>query len=176
MSRALTFEKGDPFSLSFMFWNDEDLFEAAFNDERIREEALRDIERERVRIAAMPIMLKARQIGRLVSYICETLPSEDLAHHYREIMQSDAGIITGKVAAAEGCAVYSVKMENAVLIKLAAKNLLSQMSGLRMLGYSDPRYIRLLCDEIEEFRALFVDWITTFDRRSDMRDGWGVFH
>lgn len=158
-----------------MYWNDEDLFEAAFNDERIREEALRDIERERERISAMPIMVKARQIGRLVSYICETLPPEDLAHHYREILQSDAGVITGKVASAEGCSVFSVKMENAVLIKLAAKNLLSQMSGLRLLGYSDPRYIRLLCDEIEEFRSLFVDWIGTFDRRCDMRDGWGIF-
>ena len=159
-----------------MFWNDEDLFEAAFNDERIREEALKDIERERERISAMPIMLKAKQIGRLVSYICETLPPEDLAHHYREIMQSDAGIISGKVSSVEGCSVFSVKMENAVLIKLAAKNLLSQMSGLRLLGYSDPRYIRLLCDEIEEFRVLFVAWISTFDRRCDLRDGWGIFH
>lgn len=159
-----------------MFWNDEDLFEAAFNDERVREEALRDIESERTRIAAMPIMQKARQIGRLVSYICETLPGEDLAHHYREIMQSDAGIIAGKVAATEGCSVYSVKMENAVLIKIAAKNLKSQMSGLRLLGYSDPRYIRMMCDEIEEFRILFVDWIANFDRRCDLSDGWGIFH
>ena len=159
-----------------MYWNDEDLFEAAFNDERIREEALKDIERERERISAMPIMLKAKQIGRLVSYICETLPPEDLAHHYREIMQSDAGIISGKVSSVEGCSVFTVKMENAVLIKLAAKNLLSQMSGLRLLGYSDPRYIRLLCDEIEEFRVLFVAWISTFDRRCDLRDGWGIFH
>jgi hypothetical protein len=44
-----------------------------------------------------------------------------------------------------------------------------------MLGYSDPRYIKLLCDEIEEFRMVFVDWISTFDPRCDFRDGWEIF-
>jgi hypothetical protein len=96
--------------------------------------------------------------------------------HYREIMLSDAGTLSSKIANAEGGDFYTLRMENAVLVKVAARNLLAQTSGLRMLGLSEPHYLQLLRDEVEEFRLLFVEWVTGFDKSKDIRDDWGLFY
>lgn len=140
------------------------------------EEALADIRREDERISRMPLMQKARQILETTEALTETLPDDDMADHYRRIMIQDALILAPKIAGAEGADLYTLRMENAVLIKVAARNLLTQTSGLRMMGLCDPRYLEVLRDEIEEFRKLFVDWIRTFDRKRDIRDNWGLFY
>lgn len=161
-----------------MFWNnDEDFDDASFDDEGANDEALHEIKKEQHRIYSMPIMRKAKQIYELVRALVETFPEEDdMAAHYREIMLCDAGILGAKIAGAEGADFYTLRMENAVQIKIAAKNLIAQTSGLKMLGISEPHYLQLLRDEIEDFRLLFVDWVNTFDRTRDFQDDWGLFY
>lgn len=125
----------------------------------------------------MPVMLKAKQIYELVRALVETFPDDDdMASHYREIMLCDAGTLGAKIAGAVGGDLFTIRMENAVQIKIAARNLLAQTSGLRMLGISEPHYLQLLRDEVEEFRLLFIDWVSGFDRSKDVQDDWGLFY
>ena len=161
-----------------MFWNNDDDFEeSSFNDDQANQEAMHEIRREHDRIFSLPVMKKANQIFDLVRALVETLPdNDDMACHYREIMLSDAGTLSSKIANAEGGDFYTLRMENAVLVKVAARNLLAQTSGLRMLGLSEPHYLQLLRDEVEEFRLLFVEWVTGFDKSKDIRDDWGLFY
>ena len=90
-------------------------------------------------------------------------------------MMEDVMIINAKLRGAEGGDLYSIRMENAVIIKVHAMSLLTATSGLKMMGLSNNKYLQLLRDEIEEFRKLFVEWVNTFDKTNDIPDGWGLF-
>ena len=92
------------------------------------------------------------------------------------IMLDDALTLVTKIAGAESGDLYTLRMENAVFIKVAARNILTQLSGLSMLGMIEPRYMELLRAEIEEFRLFFIDWIDTFDKSKDIPDNWGLFN
>jgi hypothetical protein len=108
----------------------------------------------------------------------EELDEEDLksfGEHYKGIMMEDVMIINAKLKGAEGGDLYSIRMENAVIIKVHAMSLLTATSGLKMMGLSNNKYLQLLRDEIEEFRKLFVEWVNTFDKTNDIPDGWGLF-
>lgn len=108
----------------------------------------------------------------------EELDEEDIqtfAEHYKGIMMEDAMIINAKLRGAEAADLYSLRMENAVVIKIHAVSLLTATSGLKMMGLSNNKYLQLLRDEIEAFRILFVDWVNSFDKTNDIADGWGLF-
>lgn len=100
---------------------------------------------------------------------------KDFGEHYKSIMMEDVMIISAKLRGAEAGDLYSLRMENAVIIKVHAVSLLTTTSGLRMMGLSNNKYLQLLRDEIEEFRKLFVEWINSFDKTNDIPDGWGLF-
>jgi hypothetical protein len=109
----------------------------------------------------------------------EELAEEDIAtfgEHYKGMMMEDIMIINAKLRGAEAGDLYSIRMENAVIIKTHAVSLLTATSGLKMIGLSTNKYLQLLRDEIEEFRKLFLDWINSFDKTNDIPDGWGLFY
>jgi hypothetical protein len=108
----------------------------------------------------------------------EELDTEDInsfGEHYKSTMMEDVMIISAKLRGAEAADLYSIRMENAVIIKTHAVSLLTSTSGLKMMGLSNNKYLQLLRDEIEAFRHLFVSWINTFDKTNDIPDGWGLF-
>jgi hypothetical protein len=157
-------------------FDDEDFDPSDFESGESDGMALEDIRREDERIKKLPVMIKAQQILEVTEALLETLPDDDMAEHYRRIMMEDALILAPKIAGAEGADIYTLRMENAVIIKVAARNLLTQTSGLAMMGLSETRYIQVLRDEIEEFRVLFISWIKTFNPKKDIKDNWGLFY
>lgn len=158
--------------------NDEDEFDASDFDsnESANESAMREIQQEDARIGKLPLMKAAIQIFKLVEALLETLPDDDMSFNYKRILIEDAMVIASKIAAAEGADIYTFRMENAVIIKVAARNLLNQTSAMKILGLSEPQYLDLLKNEIEEFRVLFVEWVKSFDRTKDLPDNWGLFN
>src|SRR5690606_10147863 len=95
---------------------------------------------------------------------------------HASVMLEDAMIIPAKIAGAESMDDYILKMENAVIIKVHARSLLTQTSSLKYLELVDPAYLQLLRDEIEAFRLLFRKWIASFETNSTKEgDGWGLF-
>jgi hypothetical protein len=67
-------------------------------------------------------------------------------------------------------------MENATIIKIHARSLLTQTSSAKYLHLQDERYLKLLRDEIESFRVLFKEWVATFESGTTKEgDGWGLF-
>jgi len=96
--------------------------------------------------------------------------------HYKTLMLEDVMIISTKLRGAEAGDLYSLRMENAVIIKTRAVSLLTATFSLKMMGLSNNKYLQLLRDEIDVFRILFVQWIQTFDKTKDIPDGWGLFY
>lgn len=109
-----------------------------------------------LREAAAVLKKQSRQILQTVTDIVETLPKEGEEEndhhtsHHREWMMENAMVIGAKLAGAGG-GDYMILRENAVLIKLAARDLLTQTSALEMFNYPHGEYLQALRTEIEEF-------------------------
>lgn len=135
-----------------------------------------DPEEERRKLEALPIYQKALEILDLTEQIVDTFSDENTGKMHRQIMLEDAMIIPAKIAGAEAMDDYIMKMENATLIKIHARSLLTQTSSAKYLNLQDERYLKLLRDEIEAFRLLFKEWIITFETGTTKEgDGWGLF-
>jgi hypothetical protein len=160
-----------------MLWNLNNDFDDDFiNDDTASGEALNEIKREQERIYRLPLMVKARQIFDVVNGIVETFSnSDDISSHYKEVMFSNVRKLRNGIVAAEDANYFSIKMENAVLVKVAAQNLLAQETGLSLLNLADSSYLEVLRNEVEEFQLLFIAWTSSFDRSCDMDDGWHLF-
>lgn len=137
-------------------------------------------------IQKMPIFIKANEILDLVTEIVKVAetemsdapkhPEERLYGHYLQFLLENAYLIPAKIAGAEGIDLYDLKMENAAIIRKAARELLTHSTGLRYSGFKSTDYIQLLRDAVEEFRVLFAEWIKTFDPWNYIIDRWGLFN
>lgn len=50
-------------------------------------------------------------------------------------------------------------MENAAIIRKAARELITDARGIQMHGFKDIEYLDLLRAEVETFRILFAEWV-----------------
>lgn len=127
----------------------------------------------------MPIYQKAEQIFRLTEGLVQIIPVENefLQETTVRFMLENAMIIPVKIAGAEGADLYDLRMENAAIIRKAARELYVQAGSLRYEeGITDKDYIELLRHTIEEFRLLFIDWVASFDVWNYIKDSWGLFN
>ena len=104
------------------------------------------------------------------------MPSDDEFLHETTVkfMLEDAMIIPVKISGAEAVELYDLKMENAAIIRKAARELYIRAGSLRY--EENKEYIELLRNEIEVFRLLFIDWVAEFDAWNYIIDRWGLFN
>lgn len=132
-----------------------------------------------------PLYIKANEIYDLVhkvSVLIENNGDENdfdthVLNEYKNQMNENALIIPAKIAGAfPEDMLYDLKMENAAIIRKAARTILTTTSGLKMVGFTDLDYLELIRNEIEEFRILFAEWVKTFDEWNYIIDRWGLFN
>jgi hypothetical protein len=152
--------------------NDPDWFNE-FGEPEDDDEMYEDFDQHNDRVDKLPVMIKAKELFDIVSSLVDTIPEDNDLYFLREQMLTDAAIIPAKVAGAEGGDMYTLRMENAVLIKLAARALVTHTYTCKMFNISDERYLNLLRTSVDEFRVLFVEWVNTFDKSNDISDDWG---
>lgn len=102
--------------------------------------------------------------------------NEELLKGYGQQIAENGFLIPTKIAGAYGADLYDLKMENAALIRKAARDILVASTGIRRIGIKDEDYINLLRENIEEFRVLFAEWVKTFDPWDYIIDRWGLFN
>jgi hypothetical protein len=125
----------------------------------------------------LPIYRKAEEIEKLVRHLMEVVPEDNpMLKHQKEFMLADALTIPVKISGAEGGDIYDLRMENAAIIRKAARDLVTGLRGLELYGCKEPQYFDLLRKEMEEFRLLFIDWVAGFDRGNYIPDKWGLFN
>jgi hypothetical protein len=137
-------------------------------------------------IQKMPIYKKAMELLKLVDYITETVSKTDIKFdndieaemikHNVEYICENASIIPAKIAGAEAVDIYDLKMENAAIIRKAARELITDARGIQMHGFKDTEYLDLLRTEVDVFRVLFAEWVKTFDQWNYIIDRWGLFN
>jgi hypothetical protein len=125
----------------------------------------------------LPIFRKGREIFDMVNKITALIPENDeQLNEIKSWMLSDAALLTVKVAGAEAAGLYDLKMENAAIIRKAARDLIVQQHSLDMFGFEYIEYYQLIRDLIEEYRLLFIDWVAGFDKWDYIIDRWGLFN
>ncbi len=146
-----------------MEFEDEDEAEE-WKEEKKRMNAYRD----------MPVFKKAWMIGELTRRLVESFDEEKDQLHVGEQMISNAYMLGVKISGAEAADLYSLRMENAVIIKMSARELMAETSLCKAEKLADPKHLQLLRDELDEFRKLFNAWIKSFDPENDIADDWAI--
>lgn len=125
----------------------------------------------------IPIYKKAEEIFEVVSQIADLIPEDDEHLDYvKGQMLGDAMLISAKIAGAEGGDLYDLRMENAAIIRKAARDLMLTNHSLEMFGFKEVQYFDIVRDLIEEFRLLFINWVAGFDQWNYIIDRWGLFN
>jgi hypothetical protein len=125
----------------------------------------------------LPIFMKGKEIFDLVHKITDLIPdNDDYLNDVKGCMLHDAALLSVKVAGAEAAGLYDLKMENAAIIRKAARDLIVQQHSLDMFGFEYVEYYQLVRDLVEEYRLLFIDWVAGFDKWDYIIDRWGLFN
>ncbi len=137
-------------------------------------DAIRAILTEDARVQSLPIVQKAGLISDLIISFSEHLGETEVDFEYKKILLNAGFEICNKLVIAETSSYFNDKLENALLVKIAIKKILHQLSGMQVLGISDMEYSQLIENEIEEFRSLYNNWVSSFDKSITLSDGWDL--
>jgi hypothetical protein len=125
----------------------------------------------------LPIYKKGKEIFDMVIKITDLFPeNNEYLMDVKSCLLSDAAQLTVKVAGAEAAGLYDLKMESAAIIRKAARDLMVQNHSLDSFGFEYVEYYQIVRDLIEEYRLLFIDWVTGFDKWDYIIDRWGLFN
>ena len=125
----------------------------------------------------LPLFKKGQEIFELVKNIADLISEEDqVLDSLKSMLLQDAMLLTIKVSGAEAGDLYDIRMENAVIIRKAAREILTHCTSLEMFGFSEVQYLFLIREAIEEYRQLFVEWVKNFDPWNYVTDPWGLFN
>jgi len=129
------------------------------------------------KVHQLPIFRKGKEIFEVVDQLCKLIPDDDeMLQHAKAQMYEDAAMLTVKVAGAEAGDLYDLKMENATIIRKAARDLMVQNHSLKAFGFKEVKYFSIVRDLLEEYRLLFIDWVAGFDPWNYIIDRWGLFN
>ena len=124
-----------------------------------------------------PIFRKAEEIYQALRTITDLFPEDnDYLQHLKSNLLGDSMIIQAKISGAQAVRLYDIKMENAAIIRKAARDIMVGGNNLSAFGFSDASYYTIIRNLIEEFRILFVEWVSQFNPKHFIVDDWGLFN
>lgn len=129
----------------------------------------------------MPIMVKAMDIQELVSALRAFYEEAEVDGNspleiQLDMIYENSLIIPAKIAGAEGADIYDIRMENAAIIRKAAREISVTVGYLDLGRLEENEYTDLIRFEIENFKVLFREWVKTFDPWNYVLDDWGLFN
>lgn len=114
----------------------------------------------------LPIFQKGKEIFDLIKRITDLIPeNNEYLMEIKGCMLSDAALLTVKIAGAEAAGLYDLKMENAAIIRKAARDLMVRQHSLESFGFEYVEYYQMVRDMIDEYR-----------RKSESVSGSEQFH
>jgi hypothetical protein len=132
---------------------------------------------ERIKILGNMLFKKSIDILNITQTIGDLLADDEDGTAAADLMMENALKIMVKVKSALPVDnVYSLVMENAVIIKINAKELLIQLWACEAIHGLDKSYVTVLKEEIIRFKAIFIRWVQSFDKESDLPDDWYLFN
>ena len=127
-----------------------------------------------MKICHLPIYQKAKEIEDLTEALVSSFDKTKNGREkeiYKKLI-SHSKKLSRKIAAAEGGDLYSLRISNALQIRNFARELQTMLNLSAALKLAHKDYIVFIIKEVECFRELFLDWVSTFDKTNDVHDDW----
>jgi hypothetical protein len=99
-------------------------------------------------------------------------PAEYPEDHKRMIL-GDGFEVAVKIKSSEA-GLYTIRMENASIIRKDAQFIKSSVLTMMIEGVIDEDHGNVIREEIDKFRELFKHWVSTF-QKDEYEDEWGLF-
>ena len=130
-----------------------------------------------IKVNGNALFKKAIDILNLTESLCDVLPDDDHAVATKRLMQENAMIIPSKIKGAMAVdEIYCLVMESAVIIKVNVTELKAQLWACSALHGVEEKYTDVLRNEIEAFKKIFIQWVTSFNKENDLPDEWHLFN
>jgi hypothetical protein len=100
-------------------------------------------------------------------------PAEYWEDH-KGMLIGDAFQVAVKLKSSEAGNMYMIRMENAGIIRKNAQFIKSSMLTMMAEKVIENDHGRVIREEIDKFRLLFKDWVSTF-QKDEFEDEWGLF-
>ena len=128
-------------------------------------------------VRVLPLFKKGEEIQEVVRLLAGLMPEDnEYLQFLKGEMLYNAGLLTVKIAGAEAVELYDLKMEAATFIRKAANDLKVMNHSLKDFGFENVEYFQIVRNMIEEYRLLFIDWVSKFDKWNYIIDRWGLFN
>ncbi len=128
-------------------------------------------------LAARDVYKQWRELFGLVIAFAENLEDEHDETNQtttKSLIYQNAMIVAPKIIGAVSVDTFSMKMENAALVRSNCRQMMEQINFAVLMGWSDETYKQVIEESVEQFKYLFRIWVTTFERIGD-EDEWGLF-
>jgi hypothetical protein len=102
----------------------------------------------------------------------DAFPAEYWEDHKGMIL-GDAYQVGAKIKSSE-VGLYTIRMENAAIIRKNAQFVATSLLSFMAEGVIEEPYVRAIRAEIDVFRELFKNWVSTFEK-DEFTDEWGLF-
>ena len=99
------------------------------------------------------------------------------AEHWEDMkgmILGDAYQVAVKIKSSEAGGIYVIRMENASIIRKNAQFISSSMLTMMAEGAIEEAHGHVIRDEINKFKELFKQWVSTF-QKDEFEDDWGLF-
>jgi len=128
-------------------------------------------------VRVLPLFKKGEEIQEVVRLLAGLMPEDnEYLQFLKGEMLYNVGLLTVKIAGAEAVELYDLKMEAATFIRKAANDLKVMNHSLKDFGFENVEYFQIVRNMIEEYRLLFIDWVSKFDKWNYIIDRWGLFN
>ena len=130
-----------------------------------------------IKVNGNALFKKAVDILNLTQSLCDVLPENEQAENTERLMLENAMVVATKIKGAISVdEIYSIVMENAVIIKTNIVQLKAQLIACNALHGIEENYLDVLRQEIAAFKKIFIQWVKCFDKENDLPDEWHLFN
>jgi hypothetical protein len=157
-------------------WNDEDMFRDEEDEPREtwKPNPTRDLCKAMyAQWNQVMIVLKA-SLDSLKKPRKDSLYSKEHIDDMVNSLMADAYEAGVKIRSSEAGGLYIIRMENAAIIRKNAQYIKISTNGFVMDGLMEEEHRTIIRDEIDKFRALFKQWVSSF-KKDECEDDWGLF-
>lgn len=128
-------------------------------------------------LAASDVYKQWREVFGLVVAFAENLEDENNDNSRsttKSLIYENALIVAPKIIGAVSVDAYTIKMENAAIIRSNCRQMMEQINFTVLMGWSDDDYKKVIEESLEQFKYFFRIWVSTFIKDGD-EDDWGLF-
>ena len=123
------------------------------------------------------IYRKSEEIFQTIRTITDLIPEDNVfLQETKRNMLENIMVIQAKLASGIPARLWDLKMENAAIIRKNARELMVMYHSLTAFGFEEAKYYLIVREQLEEFRLLFRDWVSTFNPKHFITDEWGLFY